>query len=137
MSWYMLFFQLPYLPEYILSKRNGRALQNTLERTGLKRAITQEYAKYMLQPGRLKGAINWYRALPYTLRVTRTIGLITVPTLFVYGRKDDFLSDKAARLTRQWVRNKYEYKFLPEATHWIPEESPDVLAQLIEKHLHS
>lgn len=135
-SWYMLFFQLPYLPEYILSRRNGQTLKNTLERTGLKRPTAQEYVKYMLQPGRLKGAINWYRAIPYTLRETRTIGRITVPTLFVYGGKDDFLSEKAAKLTRQWVGSRYEYKFLPDATHWIPEDSPDMLAKLIEKHHH-
>lgn len=137
LSWYMFFFQLPYLPEYVMSKHNGRALQNMLEKTGLTKSTAQKYVEYMLHPGRLTGAINWYRAIPYTLQETRTINSINVPTLFVYGEKDNFLSTKAAVLTQQWVEGVYEYEALPDGTHWLPEESPDALATLIEKHLHN
>ncbi len=135
LSWYMLFFQLPWLPERILAKQNGQALQNSLARTGLKKSTATSYAEYMLQPGRLKGALGWYRAIPYTLRELKKINRVTVPVLFVHGGKDNFLSDRAAELTQQWVGSKYEEKSIPDATHWLPEESPELLAEYIERFI--
>lgn len=137
LSWYMLFFQLPYLPEYILAQHNGQLLQSVLQKTGLSKSIATNYINYMLQPKRLRGAIGWYRALSYTLHEIKAINDINVPTLFIYGGKDDFLSSKAAKLTSQWVKNKYESVLLPYASHWLPEESPEITTKLIEKFINS
>jgi pimeloyl-ACP methyl ester carboxylesterase len=89
----------------------------------------------MLQPGRLHGSLGWYRAIPYTMREVKSIGIIKTPTLFVYGGKDNFLSGKAAELTKKWMHDKYDYIFLTNGTHWLPEESPQVLAELIDTHI--
>lgn len=127
LSWYMLFFQLPWLPELAVRKNLGRALISS----GLPVPIATSYAKAMQDLPLLKGAISWYRALPFTLFEAKNIGKIQLPILFIYGEKDVFLSRQAAEATERWVSGEYQFVCLPDATHWIPEESPEWLAEQI------
>lgn len=128
LSWYMLFFQLPGLPELIIRKN----LRKVLVYSGLSSKIATTYARAM-QDDRdlLKGGLNWYRALPFTLPEARKIGKIVPKTLFMYGKKDIFLSETAAARTEQWVSGQYSFICHLESTHWIPEESPEWLADKI------
>lgn len=97
-----------------------------LVQSGLNKEIASEYARRILRGHTLHSAIAWYRALRFGARAATSIN---VPTLFIYGGKDDYLSEKAARLTQGWVTDKYVFRYLPDATHWIPEERPDWLAK--------
>jgi pimeloyl-ACP methyl ester carboxylesterase len=127
LSWYMLFFQLPYLPELAVKKN----LKKSLIVSGLSDDVATSYAKNMQNIPLLKGALNWYRALLFTLPEARKIGSVSSRTLFIYGEKDDFLSKTAAVATKRWVTGPYDFVQRPNATHWIPEESPEWLANRI------
>ncbi len=124
LSWYMLFFQLPWLPELLVRKN----LKSALISSGLSSEIAISYANAMQEKTRLKGSLNWYRALPRTLFEARKIGKVMSKTLFIYGERDAFLSKAAAAKTRKWVAGEYSFVNQPNATHWIPEESPKWLA---------
>ncbi|HRE49286.1 MAG TPA: alpha/beta hydrolase, partial [Aggregatilineales bacterium] len=67
-SWYMLFFQLPALPEALLAMRNYKALVDTLKSVS---TVTPEEIEYFKvawkQPGALNGSLNWYRIAFRTL----------------------------------------------------------------------
>ncbi len=126
MSWYMFFFQLPFLPEKILSADKGKRMAKGLVESGLNKEAAGEYTRRILSGDTLSATIAWYRALRFG---ARAIPKIKVPTLFIYGGKDDYLSEKAARLTQGWVTGTYVFKYFPDATHWIPEEQPDLLAK--------
>jgi pimeloyl-ACP methyl ester carboxylesterase len=128
MSWYMFFFQLPFLPEWIMRANQGKLLTRYLVHSGLNEKAALSYTRRMLGNNTLHYALAWYRALRFKHRGP-TIDTIKSPTLFIYGGKDAYLSEKAARLTRQQVTGKYIFMHLPEATHWIPEEQPDLLAK--------
>lgn len=127
LSWYMLFFQLPWLPELLIKKN----LKKSLVSSGLSAPAATSYAKAMQNRALLTGAINWYRALPFTLFETKKMNQIQPPTLFIYGEKDAFLSHRAATATKQWVSGVYRFVSQPTVTHWIPEESPEWLAEQI------
>lgn len=127
LSWYMLFFQLPWLPELIVRKNLKKALISS----GLSNEVAIFYANAMQEKTLLKGGINWYRALPRTFFEARKIGKITPKTLFIYGGKDSFLSETAAAETKEWVAGEYTFVNRQDATHWIPEESPEWLANEI------
>lgn len=127
LSWYMAFFQLPWLPEFIVKKNLRRSLVNS----GLSDVFAASYAKNMQDSSLLNGALNWYRALPFTLFEARKIGSISGKTLFIYGVKDAFLSKTAAVETKNWAEGDYRFVRQSEATHWIPEESPEWLASKI------
>lgn len=127
LSWYMLFFQLPWLPEFVVKKNIKRALIAS----GLSIETTVSYAEAMQDEALLKGALNWYRALPFTLFEARKLGRIIPKTLFIYGERDAFLSKTVASRTQRWVESGYKFIHLPHATHWIPEEMPKRLADEI------
>ncbi len=119
-SSYMAFFQVPRVPEAAL----GRSLTRWLESSGLPRATAEQYAGRMREPGALRGALGWYRAL----RLARgSAHRIDVPTTFVWGRDDEFLGRRGAETTGAFVRGEYRFVEIAEG-HWLPERQPDVCA---------
>ncbi len=123
-SWYMAYFQLPGLPELTLS----RSLASTLRSSGLPADAADRYAESMSENGALTAALNWYRAVPLDRLVS--VGSITVPTTYVWGRKDFALGRYAAEATAGHV--SADYLFTPlDAGHWLPETRPSEVAEAI------
>jgi pimeloyl-ACP methyl ester carboxylesterase len=123
-SWYMFFFQLPLIPELALSATLGA----NLARTGLPADQVRRDVTAMRQLGAATGALNWYRALPFSLR--KPAPRSAVPTTFIWGRDDPFLGRAAAELTGDFVSGPYRFVELP-AGHWLAETHPDEVAALI------
>ncbi|HMC52698.1 MAG TPA: alpha/beta fold hydrolase [Acidimicrobiales bacterium] len=131
-SWYMLFFQLPWLPELSMRGPGQRLVRRTLRRSGLAEAHIGRYLSLLSQPGAATAAINWYRALPLAPSPTPPI---EVPVMYVYGTGDFALGRRAADLTRSYVNGPYRYEVLEGTSHWIPEEAPAVVGRLLREHL--
>jgi pimeloyl-ACP methyl ester carboxylesterase len=131
-SWYMAACQLPWLPERVLRRRGGRAFRDTMVRTGLDPASAHRYAARCQDPAMLRGALNWYRAMPFSLR--EPAGRIEVPTLFIWGNRDRFVSRSAVRRCEEHVTGPYTYAELDGASHWLPEQEPDQVATLLMGH---
>jgi pimeloyl-ACP methyl ester carboxylesterase len=121
-SWYMLAFQVPWLPELMV---RGKQSRKTLVRSGLP---AEKVAFYLDRIGDMTGALNWYRAIPVSPPTAKPI---TVPTTYVYSTGDFALGRKAADLTADHVSGPYRYEILDGVSHWIPEEVPDRAAELI------
>ncbi len=120
-SWYMLFFQLPWLPERLAGPR----LRQTLLRSGLPEASADRYADRMAEPGALTAALNWYRAMPFNLRESAPRS--RVPTTYLWGTHDFALGRAAARATAAFVLGDYRFVELDDG-HWLPETSPEQVA---------
>ncbi|BBZ65591.1 alpha/beta hydrolase [Mycolicibacterium insubricum] len=130
-STYMGVFQLPVLPErYLLGKnRDGAPLAAALVSAGQSRAAAERDAASMTEPGRLTAALNYYRALPLTdPRAARSP--ITAPTLYIWSEDDVALKEKGARLCGRYVDGPYRYERMP-GSHWLPDECPDTIADLL------
>ena len=127
MSTYIALFQAPVLPEVVLR----RTLQSVLTRSGLPAADAARYRSAM-SGAAMTAALHWYRALPLQGLRTST-GAVTVPTSYVWGRRDLALGEVAARRTAAHVRA--DYRFLPlDAGHWLPETRPEqVAAAIVER----
>ncbi len=128
-SWYMLFFQLPMIPEFGFTRMRGR-IRKQLVDSGLPEQYADEYLDLMAEPGAATGALNWYRAL-FAGGAPNGVGQINIPTMYVYGTDDFALSRKAADLTGDYVAGPYRYEILEGTGHWIPEEAPQVTAELV------
>jgi pimeloyl-ACP methyl ester carboxylesterase len=130
-SWYMFFFQLPRVPEWLLLRRDWSTtrMAASLERGGQTPAAAARDVAAMSEPGALTAALNWYRAM--FLSSARGIGKITVPTMYVWSDGDDALLDKAAYASGDYVSADYRFEILRGVSHWIPEERPDTLADLL------
>lgn len=129
-SWYMGFFQLPWLPEWLMTRGGGARAAKTLQRGGLPAAAAERDARAMTEPGALTGGLNWYRALPLS-GPRAAAGRISVPTMYVWSDRDFALRDKAARNTARYVDGDYRFEILPGVSHWIPDTEPDRLADLL------
>jgi len=132
-SWYLLFCQLPWLPEAALTTGPGAAaFTRTLVKSGLSEDRAREYVRFM-QAGAARSAINWYRAVPYNSPAHPVP--VGVPVLYLHGTDDFALGRRAADLTGGYVKGPYRYEALGGVSHWIPEESADVALPFLLEHL--
>lgn len=134
-SVYVGLFQVPVLPELVLR----RLLAPLLRRTGLPDRWAREYAARMAGPGALTGALAWYRALvvpdPGRRRTSgrpRTSGgrSVTVPTTYLWGRRDTALGRWAAEATADYVSGPYRFLEVDES-HWLPETAPGLVTATV------
>lgn len=129
-SWYMGFFQLPWLPEWLLTRGNGAVAAKTLRRSGQTAAAAERDAQAMTEPGALTGGLNWYRGLPMS-NLRDSNQKISVPTMYVWSDDDIALKPKAARNTARYVDAEYRFEIMSGVSHWIPDTEPDRLADLL------
>ncbi|SHL49897.1 Pimeloyl-ACP methyl ester carboxylesterase [Pseudonocardia thermophila] len=129
-SWYMYVFQLPRLPERLLGAP-GR-LRALLRRTGLPPAAADRDAAALADPDRLTAALNWYRAL--FLAPPSFGAKVSVPTRFVWSTGDTALTRQSTLHAQAEVTGPYEFVELPGVSHWIPDEVPEQLAEIVATH---
>ena len=102
-SWYMLFFQLPWLPELAARARALVGLAPVFESEARPGAFTpqdiERYVEAWSQPGAPTGMINSYRAaLRQTPgRAEARILPVEAPTLVIWGERDRHLGRRAGR----------------------------------------
>ncbi|MFF0488048.1 alpha/beta fold hydrolase [Nocardia sp. NPDC004068] len=126
-SWYMIANQLPWLPELALSVKDQTV--RALIRSGLDAESAARYA----QRTDMRGPVNWYRAMPLSL--TRPVGSVAVPTLYIRGAEDRYITRAAAESCRRYVRGAYRFVTLSGAGHWLPERDWDRIGPLLGEHL--
>ena len=127
-SWYVLFFQLPWLPEAGMRRDNWRGAEHALRGSGKIHTFTNEdiekYKEAWSQPGAMTAMINWYRAIIRFQPTLPKYPRIKVPTLMMWGMKDFALSHRMARPSMDYV-DKGNLIFFPEATHWVQRDAAE------------
>ena len=132
-SYYMGLFQLPVLPERLLLAGRGSLMRRMLRKGGLPEELVDHYVRRMREPGALTAALNWYRALPVSLR--DPVGTVRVPTLHVWSTGDAFLGRAATEASAEHVAAPYRLEVLDDVPHWIPELAAGRTAELITAHV--
>jgi len=132
-SWYMFFFQLPWLPEALAHLSGYSALEAVFRRDPTRAGAYSDedirlYRQAVARPGALTGAINYYRALfrqapAGALRGMRALPTITVPTLLIWGMRDRHLGPRLLNGLDQWVAT-LRVERLPDASHWVMADEP-------------
>ncbi len=132
--WYSIVFQLPVLPELVLGQREG--LQRGLEKAGLPVEAARRDAERLTDRRVRRGGVNWYRALPFT---TPGLGFprVGAPVLQVWGDRDPVILRRGCEGSERYCSGGFELVVLEGVAHFIPEEAPDRLAELIVSHAGS
>ncbi|MFS0787945.1 alpha/beta hydrolase [Shouchella sp. 1P09AA] len=139
-SLYMVFFQLPYVPEKVLKADAFKYMAKGLEWTGRHGAFDKEelehYRTAWLQPGAIKAMLNWYRAVRIDFRHGwKALDFkIDVPTTILWGLNDPFLSKTLAKESLKRC-TQGELIYIGDATHWVHHEYPSIINHLIVKSL--
>ena len=136
-SWYMLAFQLPVIPEWLMTRRGAVAL----ERAYMPLATTAEgsediriFREAFAKPGIATAAINYYRNLLSARATRQARRLIEVPTLIVWGDLDPYLDIRVSRGHERYVAN-LTVRHVADAGHFVHQERPDVVNREIRAFL--
>ncbi|XP_066064789.1 epoxide hydrolase 3-like [Chamaea fasciata] len=141
-SCYMFLFQLPWLPELLLSLGDFELVRTFLTsvQTGIqdpaRQLSEQELDSYLFslsQPGGLSPPVHYYRNIFRDTPIPREPP--PPPTLLLWGSRDAFLDPRLGPAHLRWLRPSARLRLLPGASHWLPEERPRLLAKLIGEFL--
>ncbi|HSG42805.1 MAG TPA: alpha/beta hydrolase [Anaerolineales bacterium] len=127
-SWYAIAFQLPWLPEFILSinhwQRFARSLQSTSKADSFTDEDIAKYKEAWSQPDAMTSMLNWYRASVRNPSWASRDMHIKVPTLMMWGMKDFALTHRMARPSMDYV-DEGNLILFPEATHWVQHDAAE------------
>jgi pimeloyl-ACP methyl ester carboxylesterase len=138
-SWYILFFQIPWLPEALYSAYDFRMGMRAL--CGSSRPGTfspEDLAQYRAawsQPGALTAMINWYRAA-VRYRTKFADRTVRVPARILWGERDKFLMTEMAHESLRYCTNAELFTFA-DASHWLQHEEPEKVCQHLVEFFQS
>jgi pimeloyl-ACP methyl ester carboxylesterase len=159
-SWYMFFFQIPWLPETLLGLNDSWLIGNAIRQSAIQRgAITDEDFRVLRQaasrPGALRSALNYYRAalrsdeatagLPSALRrflygdrpvppVRERLEdwpKISAPTMLIWGEQDVALRKELSYGMEPLFTIPPRIEYIPDSGHWVQQEKPEVVNRLL------
>ena len=141
-SWYMFFFQLPRLPEWMLTRNDYQKLAVALKTTTAQKGVfstedVEKYKKAWSEPGAITAALNYYRANI----IKRMFGKgpkpekIKVPTLFIYGEQDQAVLPQTVEGVGDFINAEYTELRIPEAAHWVQNEAREQVTDALRKFL--
>ena len=136
-SWYVFFFQLPWLPE-----RAGRAFDHRWGRRALRGFSEEEVERYVeawSQPGAATASINYYRALlRRSPRSARGLARsrIEAPVLVIWGERDPYLGADLAEPPRDLVPDAHVER-IADAGHWVQCDRPARVNELLVDFLRA
>jgi len=138
-SWYVFFFQLPYLPEMGMTAKDGQWIKkvfaNTVaDRSKFPKEVVDVFLKNLMQPGAATAMVNYYRGLIRGGSSWRQFRQgwprIKTPTLMIWGEQDAFIEKYMTEGTDKFVED-LTIHYLPNVSHWVQQEAPDVVNKII------
>jgi len=141
---YVLFFQIPWLPERVLAARDCQLIEEVFRGRTVARPerftddVVSVYKRAASEPGALTAMLNYYRAL---LRGggrkrlnARGFPIIETPTLLIWGEQDPILPPDIISDAGNWVTN-LTVRFISDAGHWVQQEAPEDVNSILEAWL--
>lgn len=139
-SAYVGLFQLPLLPEWLLSARDFLAVRQMFKSfPARKEAFSEEdiaqYVDGLSRPGALKAALDYYRAnmKPGAMAIARS-ARIQAPLQVIWGERDPalgiYLLDGLERFAP-----RTRIHCIPHASHWVQNEAPQEVNRVLLEFL--
>ena len=141
-SWYIFFFQIPWLPEKLMTLRKAQAVGDAfynmaVDKTYFTEDVLQEYRRTALIPGAMRAMINYYRA-SFRSNPMQTVWenppKIDVPTLMIWGEEDSALGKELTYGTEHLVTD-FTVRYLPGVSHWVQQEAPKTVNAMLKAWL--
>jgi pimeloyl-ACP methyl ester carboxylesterase len=134
-SWYVLLFQLPWLPERLLRARDFVLLERAFRREPINPAAFSaediaEYKAMLGQPGGLTAALHYYRAAMRYPGDLYDKPQSVAPTLVIWGCRDPHLGVSLTERLGPWVPD-LRVERLAGASHWVQNDAPEQVNELL------
>jgi pimeloyl-ACP methyl ester carboxylesterase len=135
-SWYMLFFQLPWLPERWAKRSGFSALRRVFRYDPQRRDAfsDEDIDRYVaaFSAGGMKYPMHYYRALlrrnPFDAH--KQLRPIDVPTQVIWGAADSALGLEYAEPPAKWVWD-LRMDVIDDASHWVHADRPEKVNALL------
>jgi len=147
-SWYMFFFQIPYLPEWVAHRNNFAIMEEAFKNTTAVKGIIGDteiavYKKAMSEPGALTAMMNYYRASfwkrffaqPEEVYGETPTKKVIAPTLFIYGEKDHAVLPSTVEGVKDFVDAPYTEIRIQHSAHWVQQEAATEVTAALRKFL--
>ncbi|MBW4553793.1 MAG: alpha/beta hydrolase [Aphanocapsa sp. GSE-SYN-MK-11-07L] len=137
-SWYIFFFQLPWLPEFCLEWADFRAIAAALTETAVNKAAfglldIEAYKDAAAKRGALTAMVNYYRNLLGGV-IGQQWGKLAVPTLMLWGEQDTAFGKELTYGTEDYVPD-LRIHYIPNSGHWVQQEQPQLVNQWLKEFL--
>lgn len=133
-SWYMFFFQLPWLPEFFLGTANSAGGVRLLKGSGLPGTFSEDdlaaYRRSWAHPRTWNATINWYRAMFRAKSRRRPEKLIAMPVQIIWGRKDVALNEQMATDSLDYCADG-QLEMIDHATHWVQHDAKEQVNEIL------
>jgi len=146
-SWYILFFQIPWLPEALLRARDFAAIKRILRDSAVqKSAFSDEDLAHFCAAFRnrysMTAAINYYRALfrenvRHRKEPEWMERKISAPTMVIWGEQDVALRKELTFGMKELFTGSFEIHYVSDSGHWVQQEKPEVVNEHLLKFLTS
>ena len=138
-SWYIAFFQIPFLPEFLIQLNDYRLIEEAfrgmaINQSAFTDADIEQYKNAFAKRGALTGAINYYRNLPIYLSQKKVWGVLKMPTLMIWGEEDRALGKELTYGTEEYVQD-LQIRYIPNCSHWVQQEQPQLVNQMMREFL--
>lgn len=138
-SWYVFFFQLPWLPEKLFTMRKAQVVADAfrgmaVDKSRFPDSVLDEYRKNALIPGAMTAMINYYRAAFRNRQAQADLAdpaILETPTLMIWGEEDVALGKELTYGTDKLVRD-FTIRYLPQVSHWVQQEAPEAVNAMIK-----
>lgn len=131
LSSYMLFFQIPALPEWVLTRRDASAIASAFRRSAKHPEVfsaedLEAYREAFLRPGAARSTINYYRQALRQGLTALPDSAITAPTLVLWGEDDPVLQFGMNERLGDFV-NDLTMRRISDCGHWTQQEQAGVI----------
>lgn len=130
-SAYIFFFQLPWLPEWAVSRRDFARLRALFEEDGVAADVIEKNVAAMRQPGAATATINYYRAA--MRRPTPPPRPIDKRVLVIWGDRDRYLGPELTLPPGELVPSP-RIVHVPGASHWVAHDAPETVSAALIEH---
>jgi pimeloyl-ACP methyl ester carboxylesterase len=140
-STYMLFFQVPWLPERMFPPaRLARVIRRTtIHRGVLTKEDVEVFERELSYPGTVHAALNYYRAIardlmwPWRRKTLTDVWKrgVQAPTLIIWGEQDPFLGIRLLDGHEALARTSLVVRRIPDVGHWVQQEAATEVNQAL------
>lgn len=138
-SWYVFFFQLPWLPEALIQFSDYQAIETAFQgmavnKSAFTNADIEAYKNAAAKRGTLTAVLNYYRNFGQQRILSSDWSVLEVPTLMIWGENDSALGKELTYGTEAYVRD-LRIKYIPDCSHWVQQEQPQLVNQYMREFL--
>ena len=111
---------------------NAEWLRVRWDAAGVPKAAQEKHLAVLGNMAAMEAALAWYRARG---AIRSPLGMIRVPTLYIWGDADDTVGRPAAEGTREDVSGPYQFAVLPGGSHFTQDQMPEQVNRILLKYL--